>query len=394
MLIIGPITFLGILQGESVWTSILNFSTINYWLNHRGAWFIVMLIPLYAITPLHYLECNRTNAATTYNMAVVLSLVVMACIKVDFSCVFAAKLFDNIQFVTFRLPAFFIGYMLAPYAKEDKSVSLVWMLIIPLIVVAAMRFLHFGYWPGFLVLPLVVFSCCILRHTGCVARKTLSFFGKISLESYLFNTTIGSVLIFLFPKIHESYLNNNGYLHYVAILIIGTLLAYSVNKICERIILKNRIFVTIKYFFEVYPPKRMWRKLWIGLSSLPMLPQHRARILKLGGVNIKGRSMIYGGVGIDTVYPDKIYIGKGVRITAGTKILTHYLDPTQPGVHFRKGEVHIENDVFIGVIVCICSSVTIGEGAIVGAGSVVTKNIPPYQVWAGNPARYIKDRAR
>lgn len=239
MLIIGPITFLGILQGESVWTSILNFSTINYWLNHRGAWFIAMLIPLYAITPLHYLECNRTNAATTYNMAVVLSLVVMACIKVDFSCVFAAKLFDNIQFVTFRLPAYFIGYMLAPYAKEDKSVSLVWMLIIPLIVVAAMRFLHFGYWPGFLVLPLVVFSCCILRHTGCVARKTLSFFGKISLESYLFNTTIGSVLIFLFPKIHESYLNNNGYLHYVAILIIGTLLAYSVNKICERIILKK-----------------------------------------------------------------------------------------------------------------------------------------------------------
>ena len=178
MLIIGPITFLGILQGESVWTSILNFSTINYWLNHRGAWFIAMLIPLYAITPLHYLVCNRTKTATTYNMAVVLFLVVMACIKVDFSCVFAAKLFDSIQFVTFRLPAFFIGYMLAPYAKEDKSVSLVWMLIIPLIVVAAMRFLHFGYWPGFLVLPLVVFSCCILRHTGCVARKTLSFFGN------------------------------------------------------------------------------------------------------------------------------------------------------------------------------------------------------------------------
>lgn len=52
--------------------------------------------------------------------------------------------------------------------------------------------------------------------------------------------------------------------------------------------------MTIKQFFEVYPPKRMWRKLWIGLSSLPMLPQHRARILKLGGVNIKGKAVIYG----------------------------------------------------------------------------------------------------
>lgn len=149
----------------------------------------------------------------------------------------------------------------------------------------------------------------------------------------------------------------------------------------------------IKYFLEVYPPKRIWRKFWIALTCLPMLPQHRAKLLKWG-VNVKGRAMVYGGVGIDTVYPDNIYIGKGVRITAGTRILTHYLDPARSGVHFRKGEVHIENDVFIGLNVCICSSVTIGEGAIVGAGSVVTKDIPPYQVWAGNPARYIKDRAR
>lgn len=41
--------------------------------------------------------------------------------------------------------------------------------------------------------------------------------------------------------------------------------------------------MTIKHFFEVYPPKRMWRKLWIGLSSFPMLPQHRAKILRFGG---------------------------------------------------------------------------------------------------------------
>ena len=71
-----------------------------------------------------------------------------------------------------------------------------------------------------------------------------------------------------------------------------------------------------------------------------------------------------------------------------------WLHPSQPGVHFRRGEVHIEDDVFIGLNVCICSSVTIGKGAIIGAGSVVTKDIPPYQVWAGNPARYIKDRAK
>lgn len=150
----------------------------------------------------------------------------------------------------------------------------------------------------------------------------------------------------------------------------------------------------MKHFFEVYSPKRMWRKMWLSIASLPMLPQHRAKILKWAGVNIKGRALIYGGVRFDTVAPDKVFIGNNAAITAGTKILTHYLDPTRKGRTFRIGEVHIEDDVFIGVNTIICNSVTIGKGAIVGAGSVVTKNIPPYQCWAGNPAHYIKDRVK
>ena len=151
--------------------------------------------------------------------------------------------------------------------------------------------------------------------------------------------------------------------------------------------------MTIQKFLEVYPPKRLWHKLWFAIATLPMMPHMRAKCLKLAGVHISRNAMIYDHVCLDKVYPENIYIGNAVRITAGTFILTHYLDPTQSGVHFRKGEVHIEDDVFIGVNTSICSSVTIGKGAIVGAGSVVTKDIPAYQVWAGNPARYIKDRA-
>ena len=85
-------------------------------------------------------------------------------------------------------------------------------------------------------------------------------------------------------------------------------------------------------------------------------------------------------------------IGNNVTITAGTKILTHYLDPGSKGRIFRIGEVHIEDDVFIGVNSIICNSITIGKGAIIGAGSIVTKDIPPYQIWAGNPAKFIKEK--
>ena len=52
----------------------------------------------------------------------------------------------------------------------------------------------------------------------------------------------------------------------------------------------------------------------------------------------------------------------------------------------------IGNDVWIGSNCLIKSGVSIGDGAIVGMGSVVTHNIPPYEIWAGNPARFIRKR--
>lgn len=53
---------------------------------------------------------------------------------------------------------------------------------------------------------------------------------------------------------------------------------------------------------------------------------------------------------------------------------------------------NIGNDVWIGAKCKIKAGVNIGDGAIIGMGSVVTKNIPPYEIWAGNPAKYIRKR--
>ena len=53
---------------------------------------------------------------------------------------------------------------------------------------------------------------------------------------------------------------------------------------------------------------------------------------------------------------------------------------------------HIGNDVWVCVPSIVRSGVTIADGAVVGAGSVVTKDIGPYEIWAGCPARFVKKR--
>lgn len=90
----------------------------------------------------------------------------------------------------------------------------------------------------------------------------------------------------------------------------------------------------------------------------------------------------------DSLCPEKITIGNHTLLTAGTVVLTHYYDPCTRT--FGSGEVVIGNHVFIGINTIICKAVSIGDGAVIGAGSVVTRDIPAGEVWAGNPARFIK----
>jgi acetyltransferase-like isoleucine patch superfamily enzyme len=57
-----------------------------------------------------------------------------------------------------------------------------------------------------------------------------------------------------------------------------------------------------------------------------------------------------------------------------------------------KGDIIVENDVWIGATSTIMSGVRISNGAVVGGGSVVTKDVPPYAIVAGNPAKVVKYR--
>lgn len=139
--------------------------------------------------------------------------------------------------------------------------------------------------------------------------------------------------------------------------------------------------------------QRLRKLLFLHLQHLPMHSRHiRPAFCKLGGVNIKDTKNTFIGerVIFDTNYPEDIIVESGVRITVGCILLTHFKD-THTGSYTR-GRIHIKRGAYIGCNTVVCKPVTIGENAIVGAGSIVTKDIPDGEVWAGNPARFIKKR--
>lgn len=96
-----------------------------------------------------------------------------------------------------------------------------------------------------------------------------------------------------------------------------------------------------------------------------------------------------------------IEVGDNVRIGSGCVIHDTDHHSTDPKLRTGKSKsadvagaikrpVIIKNNVFMGARCIVLKGVTIGENSIIGAGSVVTKNIPDNEIWAGNPAKFIK----
>lgn len=81
--------------------------------------------------------------------------------------------------------------------------------------------------------------------------------------------------------------------------------------------------------------------------------------------------------------------GPNVQIYSATHPLDGHVRQGTKGPEYSK-PITIGDDVWVGGAVIICPGVTIGNGSTVGAGSVVTKDVEPYTVVAGNPAKLIR----
>lgn len=116
----------------------------------------------------------------------------------------------------------------------------------------------------------------------------------------------------------------------------------------------------------------------------------RVLILRIKKYDISYSTIIEGTVVLDKLFPEGIHIGENTLVAGGVKILSHdhckRVGNNQPFLT----HTFIGKNCFIAVNAIILPGVKIGDEVIVGAGSVVTKDIPSNTVVAGNPAKIIR----
>ena len=140
---------------------------------------------------------------------------------------------------------------------------------------------------------------------------------------------------------------------------------------------------------KAYGLKRFVNKILQAIAKSSLLSGYiRSRLQKLRGVNFDDVSTVFLGedVIIDGICPENVTIKNGCLIGAGTKIVTHFYDNNNlsenKDYHFRfyQGKVLIEEDVFIGFNCVIAKPVTIGKNSVLGANTVITKDVPPNSI--------------
>lgn len=153
----------------------------------------------------------------------------------------------------------------------------------------------------------------------------------------------------------------------------------------------------------------------MGLPRFRLTNGIKSCVLRLLGAETGRRIVYYPGVritpahgiriGDDVDFASDVLVTAGGKVVIGDRVLIGYrtvilsanhVVPKSPerifGAGHDKKPVRIEADAWIGACCVILPGVTIGEGAVVAAGSVVTKDVAPFSVVAGVPARIIRMR--
>ena len=152
-----------------------------------------------------------------------------------------------------------------------------------------------------------------------------------------------------------------------------------------------------KFFGNMYHALLLSMMNWVIFE--PINPRMlRPFLLRRLGCKVGKGVFIGDHVVVDENHADHIILEDHVHIASGTRLLCHQRDLSNYCVGddyaklgYKLGIIHMKKGSLVGMESFIMPGVTIGEGAIVGAGSLVTKDIPAWTVAAGRPAKVVKE---
>jgi acetyltransferase-like isoleucine patch superfamily enzyme len=155
------------------------------------------------------------------------------------------------------------------------------------------------------------------------------------------------------------------------------------------------VFVRV---YKIYRNSFLLRFMNSWLCS-PVAPRKvRPWVLKKIGCHVGKDIFVGDNVRIDSGHADLIYIDDHAHIAGGTRLLCHQRDLKDycVGDDYAKlgyvlKPIHLCKGSLVGMESFVMPGVTIGEGAIVGAGSLVTKDIPAWTVATGRPAKVVRE---
>lgn len=147
----------------------------------------------------------------------------------------------------------------------------------------------------------------------------------------------------------------------------------------------------------------IWRKFLQNMMDCailePILPHKlRPALLRIIGCKVANRVCVGDYVRIDLHHADMITIDDDVYIASGVRLLCHkrdisdyYVGGDSNMLRYKIAPIHLCNRCHVGMESFVMPGVTIGEGAIVGAGSLVTKDVPAWTIATGRPAKVVKE---
>jgi acetyltransferase-like isoleucine patch superfamily enzyme len=154
-----------------------------------------------------------------------------------------------------------------------------------------------------------------------------------------------------------------------------------IQFISELFVLDFKLFNSIRSFFLKLTGIKIGKNTFIDRGFKFLYPKN---IILGKNVSLGHHNKIWAF--------NKVIIGDYVQSAIGLTIVSGGHDVEDYGSITNNQEVILEGENWIGANVTIIGGVKVGIGTVIGAGSIVNKNLPPYTICAGNPCRVIKER--